>query len=195
MKCHSFFFFWVSLLKIQPVSSSLPAALGCRCCTPAFCGSGLHGLRGCSSPWHLGFSLWRLPLLWSACFRLCALQESGRTGFLALRHVGSSQTRGKTYVPSTAPAGKSLDSIFLKELNLVSEGSTEVANGAMVVGESFKSCAKGSPRMAGKSTRGKRDKQKKKPDPELGLLGRGWGSAGPLETLFSLTSAAAHRHL
>ena len=134
-------------------------------------------------------------LLWSACFRLCALQESGRTGFLALRHVGSSQTRGKTYVPSTAPAGKSLDSIFLKELNLVSEGSTEVANGAMVVGESFKNCAKGSPRMAGKSTRGKRNKQKKKPDPELGLLGRGWGGAGPLETLFSFTSAAAHRHL
>ena len=119
----------------------------------------------------------------------------GAHSFLALRHVGSSQTRGKTYVPSTAPAGKSLDSIFLKELNLVSEGSTEVANGAMVVGESFKSCAKGSPRMAGKSTRGKRDKQKKKPDPELGLLGRGWGGAGPPETLFSLTSAAAHRHL
>ena len=108
---------------------------------------------------------------------------------------GISQTRGKTCVPSTAPPGKSLDSIFLKELNLVSEGSTEVANGATVVGESFKSCSKGSPRMAGKSTRGKRDKQKKKPDPELGLLGRGWGGAGPPETLFSFTAAAAHRHL
>ena len=69
-----------------------------------------------------------------------------------------------------------------------------MANGAMVVGESFKNCSKGSPRMAGKSTRGKRDKQKK-PDPELGLLGRGWGGAGHLETLFSFTSAAAHRHL
>ena len=46
----------------------------------------------------------------------------GRTGFLALWHVGSSQTRGQTYVPSTAPPGKSLDSIFLKELNFVSEG-------------------------------------------------------------------------
>ena len=55
---------------------------------------------------------------------LPAVRASGirRTGFLALRHVGSSQTRGKTYVPSTAPAGKSLDSIFLKELTLVSEG-------------------------------------------------------------------------
>ena len=103
----------------------------------------------------------------------------GAHSFLALWHVGSSQTRDQTCVPSTAPPGKSLDSIFLKELNLVSEGSTEVANGAMVVGESFKNCAKGSPRMAGKSTRGKRDKQKKKPDPELGLLGRGWGGAGP----------------
>ena len=55
---------------------------------------------------------------------LLAVCASGirRTGFLALRHVGSSQTRGKTCVPSTAPPGKSLDSIFLKELTLVSEG-------------------------------------------------------------------------
>ena len=50
------------------------------------------------------------------------LQYSGCTGFVALWHVGSSQTRDQTYVPSTAPPGKSLDSIFLKELNLVSEG-------------------------------------------------------------------------
>ena len=41
----------------------------------------------------------------------------------------------------------------------------------------------------------KETNKKKKPDPELGLLGRGWGGAGPLETLFSFTSAAAHRHL
>ena len=61
----------------------------------------------------------------------------------------------------------------------------------MVVGESLKNYSKGSPRMAGKSTRGK--KKKMKPDPELELLGIEWGSAGPLDTLFSFTSAAAHR--
>lgn len=63
----------------------------------------------------------------------------------------------------------------------------------MVVGESLKNYSKGSPRMAGKSTRGKK-KKKMKPDPELELLGTEWGSAGPLDTLFSFTSAAAHRH-
>ena len=50
------------------------------------------------------------------------LQYSGCTGFVALWHVGSSQTRDQTCVPSTAPPEKFLDSIFLKELNLVSEG-------------------------------------------------------------------------
>lgn len=63
----------------------------------------------------------------------------------------------------------------------------------MVVGESLKNYSKGSPRMAGKSTRGKK-KKKMKPDPELELLGTEWGGAGPLDTLFSFTSAAAHRH-
>ena len=66
----------------------------------------------------------------------------------------------------------------------------------MVVGGSLKNYSKGSPRMAGKSTRGKKIKNKKikmKPDPELELLGTEWGSAGPLDTLFSFTSAAAHR--
>ena len=62
----------------------------------------------------------------------------------------------------------------------------------MVVGESLKNYSKGSPRMAGKSTRGKK-KKKMKPDPELELLGTEWGSSGPLDTLFSFTSAAAHR--
>ena len=108
----------------------------------------------------------------------------GAHSFLALRHVGSSQTREQTCVPSSAPPGKSLDSIFLKELNLVSEGSTEVANGAMVVGESFKSCSKGSPRMAGKSTHGKRDKQKKEARPRIRAagerVGRCWASGDPL---------------
>lgn len=63
----------------------------------------------------------------------------------------------------------------------------------MVVGESLKNYSKGSPRMAGKSTHGKKKKKKMKPDPELELLGTEWGSAGPLDTLFSFTSAAAHR--
>ena len=63
----------------------------------------------------------------------------------------------------------------------------------MVVGESLKNYSKGSPRMAGKSTRGKKKRKEKKPDPELELLGTEWGSAGPLDTLFSFTSAAAHR--
>ena len=53
---------------------------------------------------------------------VCTLQYSGCTGLVALWHVGSSQTRDQTCVPSTAPPGKSLDSIFWKELNLVSEG-------------------------------------------------------------------------
>ena len=89
----------------------------------------------------------------------------GAHSFLALRHVGSSQTRGKTYVPSTAPAGKLLDSIFLKELNLVSEGSTEVANGAMVVGESFKrQTKKARPRIRAAGER----------------VGRCWASGDPL---------------
>ena len=64
----------------------------------------------------------------------------------------------------------------------------------MVVGESLKNYSKGSPRMAGKSTHGKKKKKRnQKPDPELELLGTEWGGAGPLDTLFSFTSAAAHR--
>ena len=122
MKCHSIFFFSrLSLLKIQLINyflwlhGAVTAAhrflyLGPSCC------------RGCSSLWRLGFSLWRLLLLWSTCFRVCTLQYSGCTGLVALWHVGSSQTRSQTCVPSTAPPGKSLDSIFWKELNLVSEG-------------------------------------------------------------------------
>ena len=53
-----------------------------------------------------------------------------------------------------------------------------------VVGESFKNYSKGSPRMAGKSTHGKTNKQKKKPDPESELLGERmgwcWASGDPL---------------
>ena len=53
-----------------------------------------------------------------------------------------------------------------------------------LVGESLKNYSKGSPRMAGKSAHGKTNKQKKKPDPELELLGarmgRCWASGVPL---------------
>ena len=121
MKCHSIFFSGFSLLEIQLsnyflwLPGAVTAAHHFLCLWPSCC-------RGCSSLWCLGFSLWRLLLLWSTCFRVCTLQYSGCTGLVALWHVGSSQTRGQIYVPSTAPPGKSLDSIFLKELNLVSEG-------------------------------------------------------------------------
>ena len=121
MKCHSIFFSGFSLLEIQLSNyflwlhgPSLPHT-SFLCLWPSCC-------RGCSSLWCLGFSLWRLLLLWSTCFRVCTLQYSGCTGLVALWHVGSSQTRDQTCVPSTAPPGKSLDSIFWKELNLVSEG-------------------------------------------------------------------------
>ena len=149
---------------------TVAASLAVERLLPAVCASGVGAHRLPCSVEHL------LPAV-------CALGV-GAHSFLALRHVGSSQTRGKTYVPSTAPAGKWLDSTFLKELNLVSEGSTEVANGAMVVGESFKSCCKGSPRMAGKSTRGKRNNQKKETRPRIRAAGERvgwcWASGDPL---------------
>ena len=51
-----------------------------------------------------------------------------RTDFLALWHVGSSQTREQTCVPAltggfltTARPGKNPDSVFLEEMNLASE--------------------------------------------------------------------------
>ena len=56
---------------------------------------------------------------------------------------------------TTACPGKSPDSIFLKELNLVSGGKYSSQTRSMVVGGSFKNYSKGSPRMAGKSPHGK----------------------------------------
>ena len=50
-----------------------------------------------------------------------------------------------------------------KELNLVSGGKYSSQTRSMVVGESLKNYSKGSPRMAGKSTRGKK-KKKMKPE-------------------------------
>ena len=63
----------------------------------------------------------------------------------------------------------------------------------MVVGESFKNYSKGSSRMAGKGTHGKTN-QKRNQAQNWSYWGRGWCGAGPLDTLFPFTSAAAHRH-
>ena len=53
---------------------------------------------GYSSLWCAGFSLRWLLLLWSTGSRAHGLQELWRTGLVAPRHVGSSQTRPGTHV-------------------------------------------------------------------------------------------------
>ena len=90
-------------------------ALGLRCCAWAFssCGEGVY-----SSLWCAGFSLQWLLLLWSTGsrhtgFSSCGMQAQQLwltgsraqaqqlwcTGSVALRQVGSSQTRARTRVP------------------------------------------------------------------------------------------------
>ena len=71
----------------------------------------VHGLslvavsRGYSSLWYVGFSLWWLLLLWSMGSRCAGFSSCGTqaqqlrcTGLVAPWHVGSSQTKARTYV-------------------------------------------------------------------------------------------------
>ena len=66
--------------------------LGLRCCVRAFSSC---SERGYSSLWCAGFSLRWLLLLQS----MGSERKLWCTGLVALRHVGSSQTRARTHVP------------------------------------------------------------------------------------------------
>ena len=125
MKCHSFFFFFCWTQSFKNLTDwFLLAAPGRHCRTPAVCSVACRG----SSTAAPGFSLWRLPLLWSSHSTVRTLQWLGCTGFVALWLVGSSQTRDQTCVPCIGKwilnhcTSREVPGLNLsKELNLVSE--------------------------------------------------------------------------
>ena len=80
------------------------AALGLRCCAWAFlscCEQALLSSCGVQASHCSSFSFCRARTLGYERFGHCSTQakESCCTGLSALRHVGSSQTRDRTYVP------------------------------------------------------------------------------------------------